>query len=102
MAIINTTRSGSRKTATARNKFAAAGKLIAEARKAKGMTQKEVGRALDLSESYMSVVEMGRLLPSCEKFAHICALLEMSADPILEEVRRATGDADAAQNLGDS
>lgn len=57
---------------------------IRKARKASGITQKELAAALGVYQKDISRWENGERLPSLEIFAKICRVLNVSADFILE------------------
>ena len=58
-------------------------------RKAKGMTQKELGALCDISESMVSNLESGKKSPSFETLLKLAEALDCSVADILGEERRA-------------
>ena len=61
----------------------AIGKFISEERKAKGLTQKELGEALDLSDKAVSKWENGRSMPDLAVMDDLCKLLDISINELL-------------------
>ena len=60
------------------------GENIREARKAAGVTQKELAEYLDVYQKDISRRENGEQIPNAITFAKICKALGASADKILE------------------
>ena len=60
------------------------GENIKAARKAAGMTQKELAERLQVYQKDISRWERGTLVPNTLTFAKICRELHASADEILE------------------
>ena len=60
------------------------GENIREARKAAGVTQKELAEYLDVYQEDISRWENGEQIPNAITFAKICKALGASADKILE------------------
>lgn len=60
------------------------GENIKEARKAAGMTQKELAERLQVYQKDISRWELNELTPNTLTFAKICRELNASADEILE------------------
>lgn len=61
----------------------AIGKFISEERKAKGLTQKELGEALGLSDKAVSKWENGRSMPDLAVMDDLCKLLDISINELL-------------------
>ena len=61
----------------------AIGKFISEERKAKGLTQKELGEALGLSDKAVSKWENGRSMPDLAVMDDLCKLLDISINDLL-------------------
>ncbi len=57
---------------------------IKNARKAAGITQKELAEVLGVYQKDISRWENGERTPSIETFANICKALKTSADTLLE------------------
>jgi transcriptional regulator with XRE-family HTH domain len=60
------------------------GKAAREARKALGLTQDSVAERLDLSVEFYGRLERGTARPSIEVFARMVAILDVSADTLLD------------------
>ena len=60
------------------------GENIKAARKAAGMTQKELAECLEVYQKDISRWELNELTPNTLTFAKICRALNASADEILE------------------
>ena len=60
------------------------GENIKAARKAAGMTQKELAECLEVYQKDISRWELNELTPNTLTFAKICRALDTSADEILE------------------
>lgn len=60
------------------------GKNLKEARKAAGVTQKELAKRLEVYQKDISRWENNELTPNVMTFARICKELNASADQILE------------------
>lgn len=71
------------------------GKRIAEVITAKGVTQKEIAKKLQISEGNISNWKKGKNLPSIETLYKLCVLLEESADYLL-----GLEDEDGTKNYG--
>lgn len=54
-----------------------------EARIAKGLTQREVARAINLTTAYISFIENGRKTVSVDTLVGLCDLLERTPDELL-------------------
>jgi transcriptional regulator with XRE-family HTH domain len=59
------------------------GKAVREARKALGLTQATMAERLDVSVEFYGRLERGAARPSIELFAHMVAILGVSADTLL-------------------
>ena len=59
------------------------GRFIAEARRARGMTQRELAEALGLSNRTISKWECGDGLPELANLLPLCELLGVTADELL-------------------
>ncbi len=57
---------------------------IKAARKAAGVTQKDLAQAIGVYQKDISRWERGERLPSLEMFAKLCRALDVSADTMLE------------------
>ncbi len=57
---------------------------IKEARKSRGMSQKELADALGLTRSTVSMWEIGASYPSAPQIVAVCRLLGVSSDCLLE------------------
>lgn len=64
----------------------AVAKRVAEARRARGMTQEELAAKADVSPTHVSVLERGVKLPNLDTFIAIANALEVSADYLLQDV----------------
>ena len=64
------------------------GENLRTARKAAGVSQKELAERLDVYQKDVSRWENGERTPSIEVFARICKALNVSADEILEIKQR--------------
>ena len=64
----------------------AVAKRVAEARRARGMTQEELAAKADVSPTHISVLERGVKLPNLDTFIAIANALEVSADYLLQDV----------------
>ena len=64
------------------------GESIKRARKAAGISQKELAERLDVYQKDVSRWENGERTPSLEVFVRICKALDVSADDILEIEQR--------------
>jgi Predicted transcription factor, homolog of eukaryotic MBF1 len=64
----------------------AVAKRVAEARRARGMTQEELAAKADVSPTHISVLERGVKLPNLDTFIAIANALEVSADCLLQDV----------------
>lgn len=64
---------------------------LKEMRKAKGMTQKQLGALCDISESMVSNLESGKKSPSFETLLKLAEALDCSVADILGEERKAPG-----------
>lgn len=62
------------------------GRRIQSYREIVKMSQEELAEILDLSPNYISAIERGIKTPSLEVFVKIANALQVSADPLLEEV----------------
>lgn len=60
------------------------GENIKQARKASGMTQKQLAEVLGVYQKDISRWETNELTPNTQTFAEICKALHASADEILE------------------
>ncbi len=58
-------------------------KELSEAIKNCGISQSELARMLNLTQSTIAHYIKGDILPSLETFANLCALLELDANEIL-------------------
>lgn len=67
------------------DRFAVA-KRVAEARKARGMTQEDLAAKADVSSTHISVLERGVKLPNLDTFIAIANAIEVSADYLLQDV----------------
>lgn len=59
------------------------GRFIAAARRAKGLTQRELAEALGLSNRTISKWECGDGLPELANILPLCELLDITADELL-------------------
>ena len=59
------------------------GRFIAAARRAKGMTQRELAEVLGLSNRTISKWECGDGLPELANLLPLCELLDITADELL-------------------
>ena len=59
------------------------GKRIRRKRIEKGWCQEELAEKLDLSASYIGMIERGKKVPRLETFVEIANVLEVSADELL-------------------
>ena len=59
------------------------GTRLYNARVAKGMSQRDLGRLVGVHHNTISTYELGRHEPTLHKFARICDALKMSADELL-------------------
>lgn len=64
----------------------AVAKRVAEARRARGMTQEELAAKADVSPTHISVLERGVKLPNLDTFIAIANALEVSAGYLLQDV----------------
>ena len=62
------------------------GKRIQAAREKAGYTQEELAAELDMSPTYISVLERGVKPPKLETFVRIANTLAVSADTLLQDV----------------
>ena len=62
------------------------GKKVAELRKGKGLTQKELARAADISESYVSAIEEGRAHPRFKTLMILAECLGVSVEVLIKEM----------------
>jgi len=58
-------------------------KKIAEAIQQSGLTQTEIARRLNISQSNISHYVKGDKMPSLDTFANLCRILDVSSDDIL-------------------
>ena len=59
------------------------GKRIHRKRIEKGWCQEELAEKVDLSASYIGMIERGKKVPRLETFVEIANVLEVSADELL-------------------
>lgn len=64
------------------------GRFIAAARRGRGMTQRELAEAMDLSNRTISKWECGDGLPELANILPLCELLGVTADELLRGERR--------------
>lgn len=69
--------------------MASIGEQIIEARKAKGMTQDALSKALNISRSAVAHWEMGRTLPDAEMLLRLSEVLEYSFEQAAPKVPEA-------------
>lgn len=62
------------------------GEKISEARKKKGLTQKELGVLLHVSDKVISKRETGKALPDLDMFKDISKVLDINVDEVFEKV----------------
>lgn len=62
------------------------GNAIAEFRKKKGWTQKELAKTVKLSKSYISAIEEGRIRPKIKTVALIAKCLGVELELLLREL----------------
>ena len=77
------------------------GKFIAQRRKAKGMTQAELGQRLHVTDRAVSKWECGRSVPDSSVMLDLCEILEISVNELLtgEELNAENYNQQAEQNL---
>ncbi|HBV85734.1 MAG TPA: XRE family transcriptional regulator [Desulfosporosinus sp.] len=61
------------------------GDLIAELRKGKKWTQKDLADAVNLSKSYIAAIEEGRIRPKIKTLALIAKCLDVELELLLRE-----------------
>ena len=66
--------------------YSAVAKRVAEARKAKHLTQEELAAKVDISPTHISVLERGVKLPHLDTFIAIANALDVSADYLLQDL----------------
>ena len=76
------------------------GKRIRVARKAAGYSIEKLAEVTDLSRSYVSMLERGLRMPSLGTFVDIVNALDVTADPLLQDVLK-LGSKVAATELSD-
>jgi transcriptional regulator with XRE-family HTH domain len=65
------------------------GRLILDARKRRGYSQKELAKLADLEVSSLGAYERGKCNPRAEKLARICLALDLEPDAVCREILRA-------------
>lgn len=63
------------------------GEKIVEARKKKGLTQKELGALLHVSDKVISKWETGKALPDLDMFKELTKILDINVDEFFEKVQ---------------
>ena len=64
----------------------AVGRRIKEAREKRHLTQEELAARIDISPTYVSVIERGTKIPRLDTFVAIANALEVSGDALLLDV----------------
>lgn len=64
----------------------AVGQRIKAAREKKNMTQEDLAARIDISPTYVSVIERGTKIPRVDTFVSIANVLGVSADELLVDV----------------
>ena len=68
------------------------GRVIAEFREKRGLTQDVVSGLADIGRSHLSAIERGERKPTLETFFRISGAMNIKASTIMEEIeRRVTG-----------
>lgn len=60
------------------------GKAIAEKRKAAGMTQTQVGIAAGMSQTHVSAIEVGKMIPVFTTLQVLAGAMNMSVSALVE------------------
>ena len=61
------------------------GKVIADFRKQKGISQEVLSGLADIGRSHMSAIERGERKPTLETLYHICTALDMKMSIVVEK-----------------
>jgi len=71
----------------------ALGQVVRELRTDRGLTQRQLGQAADVNETWVSHIEAGRTNPAWGTVARLAAALDVSIAEIAQRAERLTDDA---------